>query len=159
VAVVALAHPQEVGGEGERLAGVEAGGLDGPEVLGAGPARAVDAVAVANVAGEVVLVDDLVHVAQNLGGGGDGRARPGLEAVAEGIEVAIGADAGEAMGDPGPPEAALRVEHDEAGARTLPGEVVGSAHPGDAGADDEHVEMLDLLGDPHHPSSLWILSG
>src|SRR6185369_6813413 len=144
VAVVALAHPQEVGGEVERLAGVEAGGLDGPEILGAGPARAVDAVAVANVAAEVVLVDDLLHVAQDLGRGGDGRARPRLEAVAEGIEVAIGADAGKAVGDPGPSEAALRLEHDEAGAWALPGEVVGSAHAGDAGADDQHIEMLNL---------------
>ena len=32
MAVVALAHPEEVGGEADRLARVGAGGVDGPEV-------------------------------------------------------------------------------------------------------------------------------
>ena len=49
---------------------------------------------VADVAAEIVLVDDLAQVAEDLGGGRDRRAGPRLEAVAEGVEVAVGADAG-----------------------------------------------------------------
>ena len=144
VAIVALAHEEKAGGEAERLAGVGARGVDGPQVVGAGPARAVDTVVVADTAAEVVLVDDLAHVLQDLGRGGDGCAGPGLEAVAEGVEITIGADAREAVGDPGASEARLRLEDDEAGARTLLCQVVGAADAGDAGADDQHVEVLGL---------------
>ena len=59
---------------------------------------AVDAVVVADVAAEVVLVDHLAHVLQDLGRGRDRRAGPGLEAVAEGVEVAVGADARDSGG-------------------------------------------------------------
>ena len=45
------------------------------------------------------------------------------------------------MGPPGAAEALLRLQHDEARARALRAQVVGAADPGDAGADDEHVEI------------------
>jgi hypothetical protein len=144
MAIVALAQEEETRGEPHRLAGVGAHGVDGPAVVCAGPARAVDPVTVANVAGQIVLVDDLAHVLEDLGSRGDGRADPRLEAIAERIEVAVGADPRESMGDPGPAEALLGLEHDETGAGALLREVVRGADAGDAGTDDQHIEMLHL---------------
>ena len=46
------------------------------------------------------------------------------------------------MRAPGAAEALLRFEHDEARAGALVGQVIGAADAGDAGADDQHVEML-----------------
>src|SRR5690606_27778894 len=79
-------------------------------------------------------------------GGGDGGACPGLEAVAEGVEVAIGADAGVFVGPPGAAEGFLSFEDDKRGAGPLGGEVVGGADTGDAGSDDEDIEVLGLGG-------------
>ena len=69
-----------------------------------------DLVPVADMPAEVVLVDDLAHVVQDLGCGRDRRAGPGLEAIAEGVEVAVRADARIAVRDPGAAEALLRFE-------------------------------------------------
>src|SRR4029077_16056189 len=66
-------------------------------------------------------------------------------AIAEGVEVAVGADAGIAMGQPGPTEALLRLEDDEARARAPGDEVIGGADPGNPRTDDQHVKMLGLL--------------
>ena len=52
---------------------------------------------------------------------------------------------GIAVRQPGAAEALLRLEHHEARARALLGEVIGAADPGDARADDQHVEVLGLL--------------
>jgi len=49
VAVVALAHPEKVGGEAQLFLGVGAGGVDGPEAVFRGPGGAGDAVLVADV--------------------------------------------------------------------------------------------------------------
>src|SRR6202048_4719552 len=87
VAVVTLAHPQEVRGETDRLAGIRPGGLDRPELLVTRPACRGDRVPIADVAGEIVLVDNLAHVAQDLGRSCDRGARPGLEAVAKGVKI------------------------------------------------------------------------
>jgi hypothetical protein len=65
----------------------------------------VHAVVVADVAGEAVLVDDLTEVAADLLGGGDRGAGPRLEPVTERVEVAVGADAGVLVGEPGAAEA------------------------------------------------------
>ena len=146
MAVVALAHPQEVGGEADRLARCRCRWRRwsrGSSALD--QARGVDPVPVADVRAEVVLVDHLAHVFQDLRGRRDRRAGPGLEAVAEGVEVAVRADARIAVRDPGAAEALLRFEHDEAGAGALVGEVIGAADAGDAGADDQHVEVFRAL--------------
>lgn len=104
VAVVALAHPEEAGGEADRLAVLGPDGVDRPEILRAGPGGGRDRMAVADMAGEVVLGDHLAHVAQDFLGGRDRRPGPGLEAIAEGVEVAVGADAGVAVRAPGAAE-------------------------------------------------------
>ena len=83
------------------------GAVDGPEVRFAGPGGGVDPVAVANMRPEVVLVDDFAHVCEDFCGGRDRRGGPGLEAVAEGVEVAVRADARIFVGNPGAAEGFL----------------------------------------------------
>src|SRR5262245_43021912 len=106
---------------------------------------------VADVAAEVVLVDDLAHVLQDFCCSGNGCAGPGLEAVAERVEVAVGTDAREAVRDPCAAEACLRLEHDKGGAGALLGEVIGAADSRDAGADDQNVEVFGFPGGRHGP--------
>jgi len=142
VAVVALAHPEEFRREARALSRVAALGVDRPALVVARPARGKDPVAVADVAREPVLLDHLAHVLQDLLGRCDRCAGPGLEAVAEGVEVAVRADAREAVRAPGAAEVLLRLEHHERLARALPRQVVGAAHAGDPGADDQDVEVL-----------------
>jgi hypothetical protein len=57
---------------------------------------------------EVVLVYDLAHVFQDFRCRRDRRGGPGLEAIAEGVEVAVRADARIFVRDPGAAEAFLR---------------------------------------------------
>ena len=97
------------------------------------------------MAPEIVLLDDLAHVAEDLGRGRDRRAGPRLEAIAEGVEVAVGADAGKAVGPPRPAKAVLRLEDDKAGARALRRQMMGGSDPRDPGPDDQDVENLGLL--------------
>ena len=65
VAVIALAHPEEIGGEAKLLAGVGARGLDGPEIFLARPFRRGDGVLIADVRREIVLLDHVAHVFQD----------------------------------------------------------------------------------------------
>src|SRR5262249_28007214 len=146
VAVVALTHHEEIRGEAARLAGVDPRRVDGPAGVDARPAGPIDAVPVADVAAEAILVDDLAYVLQDLGGGGKRGAGPGFEAVAERIKIAVGTDPRKAMGDPRPAEGGLRLQHDEAELRTLAREVVGATDAGHAGTDDQHIEVLGRRG-------------
>src|SRR5258708_39461581 len=139
--VVALAHPEEVCSEANRFAAVGPDSFDGPEIVLARPPRRGNLVLVADVGAEVVFLDHLAHIAENLSGGRDRRAGPWLEAVAEGVQVAVGADAGIAVGKPGSAETRLRFEHDKACRRALRGQVRGRAHPGHARARDPDIEM------------------
>jgi len=97
------------------------------------------------VTGESVLLDHLAHVLEDLGAGGDRRSDPGLEAIAKGVEVAVGADAWVFVGVPGAAEVRLVLQDREAEVRRLLGQVVGRADARDAGADDEDVEVLDRV--------------
>ncbi len=143
--IVALAHPEEVRGKSCRLAGVGPHRVDGPEIAIARPARGLNPVPVADMLAEIVLGDDLAHVGEDFGCGRDRRADPRLEAVAEGMEIAVGADAGIAMREPGAAEALLALQDDEARIRKLLCQLIGTADAGDAGADDENVEMFGGL--------------
>ncbi len=148
VPVIALAHPEEIGGEAKLLAGVGADRVDGPEIALARPFCGMDRVLVADAAAEVIFRDDLAHVFQDLRGGRDRRRGPRLETVPERVKVAVGADAGIAMGRPGAAIGLLGFQHDEAGARALRGQMVGGADAGDAGAHHQNVEVFrgDGLG-------------
>ena len=114
MAVVALAHPQELRGEAHRLQRWPSCalrlGLDQPAALRARPLRRADGMAVADVRRQTVVVDHLAQVLQDLLRGGDGLAHPGLEAVAEGEQVAVGADARVAVRAPGAAVAGLRLQ-------------------------------------------------
>src|SRR5690242_4363704 len=127
--IVALAHPEEICGDAHCRTGVQPYGIDGPEPVRARPACAGDPVPIADVRTEVVFSDDFAHVAQNLGCGCDRRTGPGLEAIAESIEIAVGPDARVAVGEPGAAEAFLSFQHDEARPGTLLGEVIGASDP------------------------------
>ena len=162
--VIALAHPQEIRREGQRFAAVGLDRLDGPQICPARPARRGDLVAVADMRLKPVFGDHLAHIAANFGGGRDRRRGPGLEAIAEGVQVAVGADAGIAVGQPGAAKAFLGFEHDKTCTGQLRGQVIGAADAGDAGADDQDIEMLGRLGggsragrckDVHEPGSFF----
>ena len=101
--------------------------------------------AIANVSGEAVFVDDLAEIGENLVRGRNRFADPWLEAIAEGVEVAVRPDAGIAMGDPGAAEAVLGLEDHEAHPGTLGLEVIGGADARDSGPDNRHIEMLRPL--------------
>src|SRR5205085_626596 len=65
-----------------------------------------------------------------------------LEPVAEGVEVAVGPDAGETVAEPRAAERFQRLERHEGRAWILRLQVIGGRDARDAGADDEHVEMF-----------------
>ena len=114
MAIVALAHPEEIRGYRDVLAAVGLLGLDGPEIFLARPARAQDPVLVADVSGDIVVLDHLAHIGADFFGGRDRRPDPGLEAVAEGVEIAVRADARIFMRPPGAAKGLLRLQDDEA---------------------------------------------
>ena len=147
--VVALAHPQEARGEPQLLPGVAPGDLDGPPAVLGGPARRGDAVLVADVLVEVVVLDDLVEVGEDLLARRDRRPAPRLEPVAVGEQVTVGAHTRVPMRPPGPAPVVLGVQDDEGSVGELVSQMVGGADTGDPGADDEDVDVtgvLDLLG-------------
>ena len=146
VAVIALAHPEEIGGEAKPFAGVVASGFDGPEIFRARPFRRSDRVLVADVAGEIVLLDHVAHIFEDLGRTCDRRRGPRLEAVAERMQVAVGPDARIAVRAPGAAKGLLGFKCDETRARTLRREMIGRTDAGDAGTRDQHVEMLGAGG-------------
>jgi len=148
VVVVALAHPQEAGGEPQLLPGVIPGDLDGPPAVLGGPAGRSDPVQVADVLAEVVLVDDLVEVGEDLLARRDRRAAPRLEPVAVGEQVAVGAHARVPVGPPGSAPVVLGVQDDEGPVGEPVPQVVRGADTGDPSADDEDIDVtgvLDLL--------------
>jgi len=71
-------------------------------------------VTITDVAAEIVLVDDFAYVVEDLGSGCDWCTGPWLEAIAEGVKIAIRPDAGIAVGEPGTTKAFLRLEDDKA---------------------------------------------
>src|SRR5438094_5530021 len=81
------------------------------------------------------------------------------------MEIAVGADAGIAVGAPGAAKGLLGFEGDEAHTRTLRGEMIGGADAGDAGAGDQDIEMfggarrsfVDLALNVRLPRSFWFV--
>ena len=144
VLVIALAHPEEFGGEGEDVAGIETLGLHRPALLRGGPAGRDDPVAIADMGAEIAVLDDLVHVPENLVAAGDGRADPGFVPVAEGVEIGVRPDARIAVHVPGASERIVSLEDHELLLRKRCLQMVSRADARDASANDEHIEMLGL---------------
>ena len=94
------------------------------------------------MAGDVVLVDHLAHVGQDLLARGDGRAPPGLEPVTEGVEVAVGPDAGIPVRPPGAAEVGQGLDNAEGLSGRLGLQVVGGTDTGNASAHDEDVDLM-----------------
>ena len=95
------------------------------------------------------LVDRFVQVVEDRRTVGDRlRVAPRLELEAQRVHVAVGADTGIAEKVPGAAECRPTLEDRElaVGAHGL--QVVGRRNAGDAGADDDDVEVLG--GDAHH---------
>ena len=94
------------------------------------------------MAAQVILLDDLAHVAKDLLSRGNRLSAPRLEAIAEGVQVAVRADARIPVGDPGAAEAVLQFQHHEAGSGTLLRQVVGAADTGNPGPDNEDIKVF-----------------
>ncbi len=98
--------------------------------------------AVADVLVELVFFYGLAQVVEYRVAVGDRLARPGFEAVAKGIEVAVGADAGVGVLTPGATESVLVFQHHKGFARALFQQMMGRADAGDTGADNQHIEVF-----------------
>ena len=87
--VVALAHPQEAGREGELFASLQVVHQQLPALLRAAPAGGADLVAIADVVAQPLLLDTLGEVLEDFRGRGDGGSQPGLPTVTESVQVAV----------------------------------------------------------------------
>ena len=150
VFVIARAHEQEIAGEAHDLGCAlarRALGLHRPARLRRRPRRALDAVVEADLPVDAVVDRGLADVIQNPRPVGDRlRLGPRLERIAERVHVRVGADAGIAKQIPGAADAVAPLEDDVALARALLLQVIARADAGQAGADDEDVEMFCRVG-------------
>ena len=120
-----------------------------PASVPRGPVGSEHLVPEADVLTEAVLLDGLAEIGEDLVGPGDGVvARPRLELVAEGVEVGVRADPGEAEQVPGPADRLARLEDREGPARQPGGQVTSHPDPGDPRADDQNIEVHT-----HRPAS------
>ena len=145
VVVIALAHPQEVRGKDHLRAVRLARCFHRPQVGLAVPRRLGDAVAVMDVRADPVLLDHFAHIVEDRLGRGNRRADPRLEAIAKGVEVRVGTDAGVLVGFPGSAERVLHFQDGIGLARTLILQVIGRTDPGNPGANDQYVNVGGLL--------------
>src|SRR4029077_5257607 len=125
-------------------------GADGPQRLLTRPLGGEDLVAEADVVLDPVLARGLLAVvADFLDGGGRVLVGPRLEGVAEGVHVGVGADAGIAEEVPGAADRLARLEDRVALAGAVPLQMGTGADAGEAGADDQDVDVLAGGGIAH----------
>ena len=141
VVVIALAHPQKCTGERQFCAIAEARGVHGPEVGIAGPVTAGDAVSVADMLVDAVILNDFAEVTEDFPGAGNRCADPGFETITEGIEIRIGTHTGILVRLPGTTEGVFLFKNKKALRRALLLEMVRRANPRYAGSDDQYVDM------------------
>ena len=146
VFVIARAHEQEIAGEAHQLGAAlarDAFDLHGPARLRRRPRRALDPVMKADLLVDAVLGRGLADVVQDPRPVGDRLGLdPRLERIAQREHVRVGADAGIAEQVPGAADAVAALENDETLARALLLQVIAGADAGQAGADDQDVEMF-----------------
>src|SRR6516225_9109116 len=100
------------------------------------------------------LVCGVAKVLQDGGAVGDGvRGCPWAERVAEGVHVGVGADAGVAEEVPGAADRAASFEDNVALAGTLRLQAIAGSDAGEAGSDDDDVEVLGGHGGSKSVSS------
>ncbi len=102
---------------------------------------------VANVLTDVVLFDGFFEITHDGGAIGDCLAiRPRLEVVAQRIHVAVRANARIAKQVPGAAEGLACLEDGIGLAGTLVGQVPGGPDAGDAGTDNEDINIFAVRG-------------
>lgn len=115
--------------------------LDVPQRLAGAPVGGEDLAAEADVRRDAALAHDALEVSADRVAIGDRLvAVPRLEAEAERVHVAVGADAGVAEQVPCAADPLAPVEHGEAQRRAQHLEVRGHRDAGNPGTDDQHVE-------------------
>src|SRR5581483_5422780 len=135
VIIIAGAHLQEVAAIGDLVA-LGAFDIEGPARLRRRPGCALDLVPVTDLAVDAVVPRGLVEII-----GDRLLAAPGPEAVAERVHIGIGANAGITEQVPGAAERFAPFQDDEGLFRTVALQVIGNANPGEAGTDDDDVEI------------------
>ena len=141
VAIVAAAHPQEAARE-EYARSITLD-LDRPFGIRCRPRSADNAVAILDVAVDIVVARDLADVAQDRGAVGDRLGvLPRPEAVAQRVHVGVRAHAGIAEQIPRPTARAAPLEDRVALAGAIRLQMPGGADAREPGADDQHVEMF-----------------
>ncbi len=150
VAVVAGAHVQEGAGQPHLLAGVAAARGHRPARLLGGPAGADRPVGEADPLLHPVGLGGVADIAEDRGSVGDPTGiLPGAEGIAHREHVGVRADAGIAEQVPGAPDLLTRLEDRDRGTGEGAAQVAGGADPRQAGAEDQHVEVLHARGTPH----------
>ena len=92
--------------------------------------------------GQIIVFDDLVQVVEDLVRIGDGIVgSPGLELIAEGVQVGVRPDARVAEQVPGAADGGTAVDDGKTSARLLGHQVVAQPDSGDPGADDQHIDV------------------
>ena len=140
VVVVARCREQDVAGDVPLLAIA----LQGHRPLrrAVGEVGAQHLVAQIHAPGQIIVCDDLVQVIKDLVRIGDGIVgSPGLELIAEGVQVGIRPDARIAEQVPGAANGGTAVDDGKTSARLLGHQVMAQPDPGDAGTDDQHIDM------------------
>src|SRR5579864_6412433 len=140
--VISLAHPKEISCNAKGCLVFAARALNGPACVFARPRCRMDFMLVANVRRQVVFGDYLSHVLQNFVGGCDGWTDPGLEAITERVEIAVGTNARIAVHEPSATETFQSFQDDEAMTLALCGHMVRPTDAGDPCSDDQHIKML-----------------
>ena len=122
-------------------------GLHGPARVRRRPRRALDAMVEADLLVDAVVARGLAHVVQNPRPVGDRlRLGPRPERIAERIHVAVGANARIAEQVPRAADAVAALQDHVALAGAILLQVIARADAGQAGADDQDVEMFVLHG-------------
>jgi hypothetical protein len=146
VAVVAAAHEQEAAREPDRLLRVGAQRLDRPSRVLGRPLGPDDPMVEADPPVDPVLPRGLADVVEDRRAVGDRlRVWPRPEAVAERVHIGVRAHAGITEQVPGAAERLAGLEDRPALAGAPRLEVIAGGDPGEAGADHEHIEMLDVI--------------
>ena len=143
VVVIARAHVEEVAGGRCRRGVRPVGVADRPQGGRRVPGRRRHPVLEADVLVDAELLRRLLEIVQDGRAVGDGLGLgPRLEGEAQGVHVAVRADARIAEQVPGAAQMGPALEQRIGPVRTLILQVIGRADAGNPGADHQHVEVL-----------------
>ena len=145
VPVVALTHPQKACLHLHHIADALAFNHEPPAGRFAGPVGRFHAVTIADGGAETGIGNRLAQIVEDLVARGNWLPRPRFEAVAEGEQVAVGTGARILVNQPSAAVALQRLENGKAQIRAMLAQQGRAADPGNARADDDHIELFGLL--------------